>query len=293
LSALDVRAYLGRLGVRDPGAPSVEALHVLHRAHVERIPYENLEIQLERPTTVDPVEAAERIVRRGRGGYCYHLNGAFSELLGALGYRVTRHLGGVQRTHLDPPGATGNHMALTVDGLPHETCPAGVWFVDVGLGATLYEPLPLHEDVYRQGPFEYALRRSPAVAAGWRFDNDARAGFAGMDFRTEAAEIDDFAAMHEHLSTAPESRFVQVAVVQRRDEAGADVLCGLVLTRVGSAPAMRTLETRAEWFELLADLFGLGLADVGTAERERLWKRVLTAHTKYQSMLAPSGGSEP
>ncbi len=250
MSGLHVAGYLDRLGVPDPGPPSVESLHLLHRAHVERVPYENLEIQLGRPTTVDPVEASERIVGRRRGGYCYHLNGAFSALLLALGYRVIRHVGGVQRTDRDPAGATAGHLALTVEELPHETCPDGVWMADVGLGAALHEPLPLRAGTYRQGPFRYGLRPSDAEPGGWRFDQDAAGSFAGMDFRAERADMADFATMHEYLSTAPESGFVRVAVAQRRDSTGADVLRGLVLTRLGPDPAPQTIvDSRAEWYE--------------------------------------------
>ena len=275
--------YLDRLGLPAQGPPSIESLRRLHRAHVERVPYENLEIQLRRRTTIDPFESAERIVRLRRGGYCYHLNGAFSALLDALGFRVTRHIGGVQRTDRDPAGATGGHMALTVAGLPDETCPTGVWMVDVGLGAILYEPLPLGEGVYRQGPFEYRLRPSDAVPDGWRLDNDPKGSFVGMDFHTLPAELGDFAPMHEHLSTAPDSPFVRVAVVQRRHSAGADVLRGRILTRVGSEAADETLlQSEADWYEALADVFGLPLDDVGTAERKQLWDRVDAAHREFE-----------
>src|SRR3954469_25844344 len=90
-----VAAYLDRLGVPDPGEPSLRALRALHRAHVECVPYEVLDVQLGRPTTVDPKESVRRVLG-GRGGYCVQLNGAFSELLAALGYDVTWHRAGVQ-----------------------------------------------------------------------------------------------------------------------------------------------------------------------------------------------------
>ena len=226
-------------------------------------------------------------MRWRRGGYCYHLNGAFSALLAALGYRVTRHIGGVQPTDRDPPRATGGHMALTVDGLPDETCADGVWMADVGLGAALYEPVPLREGTYRQGPFEYHLRRSEALPDGWRFDNDPRGSFVGMDFHARPAEIADYAAMHEYLSTAPESPFVRVATVQRRDSAGADVLRGLVLSRLGPDSTETILQSQSEWYEALAAGFGLLLEDVETAEREQLWERVTAAHREYER-LAPA-----
>src|SRR5215831_4615258 len=95
-TSIDVAGYLRRLRLPElaGAAPSAESLFALHRAHAELVPYETLEIWLGRPTTVDPVESVARILR-GRGGYCFHLNGAFSALLTVLGYRVTRHLGGV------------------------------------------------------------------------------------------------------------------------------------------------------------------------------------------------------
>ena len=283
VSGVDVGGYLHRLGLRDPGPPSVDSLRRLHMAHVERVPYENLEIQLGRRTTVEPLEAVERIVRRRRGGYCYHLNGAFSELLRELGYVVERHVGGVQRTDADPARANSGHLALTVSGLPHDTCPEGVWLADVGLGSALHEPLPLHEGTYRQGPFEYRLRVSDAEPGGWRFDHDPRGSFVGMDFRAQYAEMTDFSAMHEYLSTAPESSFVRVAIVQRRDPAGVHVLRGAVLTRLGADPAPQImLESPTQWYAALAEVFGLALDDVNAGERERLWRRVAAVHEEYE-----------
>lgn len=284
---LDVGGYLDRLGLSDSGPPSVESLHRLHAAHVEHVPYESLEIQLGRRTTVDPVEAAERIVRRRRGGYCYHLNGAFSALLRALGYDVTRHIGGVQLTAAHTAGATGNHLALTVAGLPHNTCPDGVWLADVGLGSALYEPLPLRAGTYRQGPFECRVRPSNAEPGGWRFDNDPKGGFVGMDFRAERAEMPDFASMHEYLSTSPDSGFVRVAVVQRRDRSQAQVLRGLVLSRIDEDGVSTTLlGSPIQWYGALAEVFDLSLDDVSPAERDGLWRRVLAAHDEYERSLS-------
>src|SRR5918996_3468326 len=186
-----IGGYLRRLGVAHPSAPSVTALRTLHRMHVEGVPYEALDIQLQRPTSLDPFVSARRIVRDHRGGYCYHLNGAFSVLLRALGYTVMWHRAGVQNRS-DPvaPGAEwANHLTLTVHGLNSDDCPSGVWLVDVGLGDALHDPLPLHPGSYRQGPFSYRLRRSDREPGGWRFDHDPAGSFAGMDFRLQPATV--------------------------------------------------------------------------------------------------------
>jgi N-hydroxyarylamine O-acetyltransferase len=272
--------YLRRLGLDHPGAPSVAALRTLHRAHVEQVPYEALDIQLQRPTSIDPVESARRIASCHRGGYCYHLNGAFSLLLRALGYTVMWHRAGVQNhSDADAPGvAWANHLTLTVHGLSSDDCPAGVWLVDVGLGDALYEPLPLSPGRYRQGPFRYRLRRSDREPGGWRFDHDPMGSFAGMDFRLQPATVDDFAERHRYLSTSPHSGFVRTCCVLRRDATGIEFLRGRVLGRVGSHGYRRTIDTQAEWFEALADVFDLPVPDIGPRERRDLWNRVRRAH---------------
>jgi N-hydroxyarylamine O-acetyltransferase len=275
---MDVAGYLRRLGIDDPGPPTAANLDVLHRAHVERIAYEAIEIQLGRPTTVDPHEAAERIITRQRGGYCYHLNGAFSLLLRELGYDVTWHRGGVQnRSDPEPVRATGNHLALTVTGLPSDENPDGEWFVDAGLGDALHRPLPLVEGRYEQGPFTYALRPSDTEPGGWHFDHDPSGSFVGMDFRPTEATQQDFQARHHYLSTSPDSPFVRTCSIQRRDATGVDALTGCVLHRIPGGEAT-TLDTEDEWFGAIREVFGMPLDDT---DRAALWRRVRTAHEAW------------
>ena len=282
--SLDTAAYLRRLRVAHPGPPSVAGLHALHAAHVERIPYEVIEIALQRPTTVDPHDSARRILDRWRGGYCYHLNGAFSLLLGALGYDVVWHQAGVQnRDEAVAPGPDrANHLALTVHGLPSQACPSGDWLVDVGLGDALHEPLPLHEGSYVQGPMTFTIRPSEVEPGSWRLDHDERGGFAGMDFRAARATTADFEAHHEFLSTSPESSFVRTCAVERRDAGGVDALAGCVLRRVDDAAvAPRTLQTADEWFGALREVFDLPLDDLDATDRAALWARVRAAHESW------------
>ncbi|HET8595363.1 MAG TPA: arylamine N-acetyltransferase, partial [Intrasporangium sp.] len=78
-----------------------------------------------------------RIALHGRGGYCYHLNGAMGLLLSSLGYSVCGHVGGVHGPEGPNPGAMGNHLVLTVVLPPSDDNPGGVWYVDGGLGDAL------------------------------------------------------------------------------------------------------------------------------------------------------------
>jgi N-hydroxyarylamine O-acetyltransferase len=270
-------AYLSRLGLeREP--PSAEGLARIHRAHVERVPYETLWIHLGERWTVDPAASLDRIAGRRRGGYCYHLNGALSELLRDLGYDVVRHVGGVHGPDGPAEADLGNHLVLTVRGLPTDEHPDGTWYVDAGLGDALHDPLPLRAGTYRSGPFRFVLEETPGGVGDWHLAHDPAGGFTGMAWRSAPAGMAAFADRHAHLSTSPESGFVRVLTAQRRDATGVDSLKGLVLKRAGDGATSRTLETEAEWTAALADLFGLVVDD---DRRDALWGRLTTAHEAW------------
>jgi N-hydroxyarylamine O-acetyltransferase len=273
---LDVDGYLRRLHVSHPGPPAVDRLFALHRAHAAIVPYENLEIQLGRPTTIDPYDSAERIIAGG-GGYCFHLNGAFALLLETLGYDVSRHVGGVFSRRRTPTEVGGDHLALTVR-LGEQS-----WFVDVGLGNALYEPMPLQAGLVRQGPFFYRLEPSPIVAGGWRFRHAENAeSFAGMDFGLAAVTMDAFTAKHRELSTSPTSTFVNVAQVGRRTATGFDFLFGCYCSTYDETGLHKRVLTCAdEWFGVVSDVFGLPMADLDAVMRAALWKRLWAGHERH------------
>ncbi|MDI2126925.1 arylamine N-acetyltransferase family protein [Yinghuangia seranimata] len=281
MRTIDVHGYLTRLGLDDiPGPPSSELLFALHRAHVERVAYEGLHAQFGDPASIDPTASVERIAA-GRGGYCFHLNGAFAALLEHLGFHVTRHAGGVQPRFEDPPGVLGNHLALTV------RVDARDWFVDVGLGDGIYEPLPLRAGVYDQGPFSYALAPSDVVPGGWRFTHDPRGSFPRMDFARETTEMDAFAEKHEWLSTSPESSFVRTCAILRRDAKGTDSLTGCALRRIDASGETTTyLTTERDWYAAVADVFGLPLTDLTPEDRHKLWDRVHATHLDWEAARA-------
>jgi N-hydroxyarylamine O-acetyltransferase len=276
----DRDAYLARLGL-EAEPPSVEALFTLHRAQVERVTYETLWIHLGERWGIGVAESVARIARRGRGGYCYHLNGAFGALLGSLGYDVSRHVGGVH----GPGGATEdsmtNHLVLTVGGLPTDANPHGTWYVDAGLGDALHEPLPLIAGPYRQDPFDFVLDETPGAVGDWHLTHDPAGGFAGMSWRSAPAGMGAFAEWHAWLSTSPDSGFVRVLTAQRRDRSGVDILRGLSLKRIGHQASASTLTTRAELADVLRDLFSLDVSPISDEEWDALWARVHAAHVAW------------
>jgi arylamine N-acetyltransferase len=259
----------------------VDALIRLHRAQVEQVPYETLWIHAGQRWGVDLAESVARIANVRRGGYCFHLNGAFSVLLESLGYAVTRHVGGVH----GPVGATeqemANHLVLTVTDLPTDAHPEGTWYVDAGLGDALHEPAPLAVGPVVQPPFSMRLDQTPGDIGDWHLTHDTAGGFAGMAWRSGPATIDAFREKHEWLSTAPESGFVRVLTVQQRDATGVDILRGLVLTRVGDGASSIDIATQAELEDVLSDLFHLDLTTVEPELMSAMWDRFHREHARW------------
>jgi hypothetical protein len=75
----------------------------------------------------------------------------------------------------------------------------------------------------------------------------------------------------------------------RRDATGIDMLRGCVLERIGTSNEQRTLETQAEWFAALADVFDLPLLDVDATARNALWNRVRWAHHAWLESRKAAG----
>jgi N-hydroxyarylamine O-acetyltransferase len=280
--------YLARLGV-EREVPSAGALRRLHNAHVERVPYETVWIHMGERYGCAADESLARIARTSRGGYCFHLNGAFSELLAGLGYDVIRHVGGVHGPEGPSESAMTNHLVLTVHGLPSGDNPTGDWYVDVGLGDALYDPLPLRSGVYEQPPFRLELTETPGDVGDWHLTHDPKGSFPGMSWRSAPTGLAAFAATNRELSSSPESGFVKILSVQRRRPRGVDILRGLLLARVGEDAQERTLESRAELTEALAGVFGFDLDEFTSDGLDALWERVHSAHLTWEAKKVDGG----
>src|SRR5262249_42653824 len=133
---VNVDAYLDRIAYRGPRDVSLETLRDLHRAHLLSTPFENLDIHASCPIVLDARHLYEKIVRRGRGGFCYELNGLFALLLRELGFRVTLLSAGVARD-AGGFGPDFDHLALRVE---LETA----WLADVGFGES-FDPVSFDE----------------------------------------------------------------------------------------------------------------------------------------------------
>jgi len=127
----DFGAYLGRIGLERPGADAT-GLRGLQEAHMRSIAFENFDPLLGNVPALGLGELFDKIVRRGRGGYCFEQNGLFEAALNAAGFATRRMLARV-RMRFGPEGAR-SHLVLRVD------IGSEAWLADAGFGG----PGPLH-----------------------------------------------------------------------------------------------------------------------------------------------------
>lgn len=82
LSKEDVEKYLTRLGILEIQPPTLDFLFELHRAHVEKISWQILDIFTRKPVGINIKQSIE-LMTNNRSGYCFHLNGAFVVISGS------------------------------------------------------------------------------------------------------------------------------------------------------------------------------------------------------------------
>lgn len=164
--------YLTRIGHDGALQPDLATLTALHRAHVDKIPFEGLDPLLGRPVELDAASIQDKLLDRGRGGYCFEQNALFKAALETIGFKVTG-LGARVRWMAPPESPLGpkTHMLLKVD------LADGPYLADVGFGACLLDsPLRLITDVeqrtamgtYRLTEADGLFALSARRAADWR-----------------------------------------------------------------------------------------------------------------------------
>lgn len=146
---IDLDAYFRRIGYTGDRSPTLETVTALHWHHVRAIPFENLNPLLGRPVVIDPEALQAKLVRGGRGGYCYEQNGLFSQVLTALGFEVTGLAARVLWNQRPEAPIARTHMLLRVE------IDGRAYLADVGFGGqTLTGPLLLEAGIEQSTPHE-------------------------------------------------------------------------------------------------------------------------------------------
>ncbi len=257
LAAVDLDAYFGRIGYAGKRTPTLETLRAIHVRHTVAIAFENLSPLLKIPVRLDPESLEHKLVRSGRGGYCYEQNLLFSHVLNALGFRVAGLVAAVLWNA--PKGAIPprTHMLLRVD------LPEGRYIADVGFGAlTLTGPLRLQTGIEQVTPHEpFRLTRAGGDFVMQAKLCDAWTALYRFDLREQ--RLPDYEITNWYYSHHPESRFVTSLMAAR---AAPDCRYALLNNefaehRLHGGTKRRVLTSAAEIRKTLEQKFDLTLPD--------------------------------
>lgn len=239
--AVDLDAYLERVGYAGPLTPDIEVLRALHERHPDAIAFEAIDVLLDRGVDLSPAAVDEKLIRRGRGGYCYEHNGLFKRVLTTLGYDVeglSARVRWLLPAGAAPPART--HMALRVrlDGVS--------WLVDVGFGTCVLtepirmdtvEPQATRHDTFRIFPFGTNLLLQVLRDGVW---------LPVYELSTEPQVEADYETANWFTSTHPSSPFRNNLIAARTTPEARHALLGGRLT-------VRTPDGRSERRILDAD----------------------------------------
>jgi N-hydroxyarylamine O-acetyltransferase len=210
-SGVDLDAYFERIGYTGARSVSADTLAAIHLHHPRAIPFENLNPLLRWPVRLDVPSLQQKLVRGGRGGYCYEHNLLLSHVLQQLGFRVRELAARVLWNVPEGIVRARSHMLLLVD-LDERR-----YVADVGFGGlTLTAPLRLEADIEQRTPHE-TFR---VIAAGDGFVMQARVGGSWRSlyaFDLQAQLLADYEVVNWYLCNHPSSHFITGLIAARAD----------------------------------------------------------------------------
>lgn len=267
---MDIDAYLARIGLQARPPATLAGLKAVHRAHLLAIPYENLDVQLRRPVTIERPAIYKKIVEQGRGGWCYEMNGMLGWALAELGFHVTRATGSVMR-EMFGDATNGNHLVLRVE------LPEGIYLADVGFGDGPRDPVPVATGAFRSEGFEFNMHR--VDSQWWRLHSHSLGAAPSFDFDLSPADESKLAAQCDTLQSDPQSHFRLNLFCFRHTPGGVTSLRGRVLRKVTpNGYEERVLADADDLMDALVNHIGVNLPEART-----LWPAVVARHEEVMA----------
>jgi N-hydroxyarylamine O-acetyltransferase len=252
---IDLDAYFARTGYTGSRAPTLETLHGLVAAHIQTIPFENIDVLLGRPIELEPDKIMQKLVHDRRGGYCFEQNTLLLEVLTVLGYRVQPLSARVryQRPRDYTPART--HLLVRVE--LEES-----WLADVGVGSmSPTAALRLAEHGEQATPHEprRLLRENDRIYHQARLGDDWH---DIAELTLEEMPVIDRIVANWYTSTHPQSHFKHRLTVARATATGRISILNDELTiRTGARSEKQRIESPEHLLRLLDEHFGISLTE--------------------------------
>ena len=239
--------YCSRLGLETLPPATAEGLAVLQLAQRQAIPFENIDVLLDREIRIDADSVFAKLVSDRRGGYCFEQNILMASAVTAMGIAVRPVLARVWLNADSMPPLT--HMALRA------TLDDGEWLMDAGFGGGYCPPIRLIDGATAVGPdgSNYVLSHDAQI--GWMLERSYK-GTVTRQFGFDLAEVfpADIALSNHWTSTHPSSRFTNHLIVNRISNDGRVSLTDQKLDRTDGA---ETVDSPTRLVEILEYEFSL------------------------------------
>ena len=218
---MNIKKFYERVGLaaNTEAEISYEFLKKLQQAALYTIPYENIDLVEGKIAVLDADEVFEKVVIRGRGGYCFELNCMFEKILSQLGFVTERYLARFWKGECGVPIRRHRLTGVYLDGERY--------IVDIGIGAVAPRiPLLLKEGIVQ----EY-------FGESYRFEREADFGWVLYElyhgewkryysFTEEKQFDDDFISPAFYCDRHPDSKFNKSYIIAMKTPNGRKTLSG-------------------------------------------------------------------
>lgn len=259
--AADLTAYLDRIGYSGPVAADLATLRALQGHQLASLAFENLDPLFRRTPDLSAAGLIAKLVRGGRGGYCYEQNNLLLGMLQRIGFDAHGLMGRVRW------GSPADNLTPRSHMMIHVTLPDGPYLVDAGFGGmTPTGPLRFVPDIVQETPHEpfRLLHEGPSNGGDWLLQAEV-AGTWNDIYRFDLnPQIPiDYKASNYYLANSDESFFRQ-GVIAARHVPGKRMALGngsFTVYPTGQAPQRHALGDGNAVCDVLEREFGIRLPD--------------------------------
>lgn len=260
--AIDLDTYFQRIGYSGDRTPTLKTLQSIHQHHAEAIAFENLNPFLKQPVLLEITSLQKKLVREGRGGYCFEQNLLLRSVLIVLGFQVTNLAARVLWNLPEGTITPRSHMLLQVD------IDGEKYIADVGFGGlTLTAPLSLTPDIEQSTPHEpFRLIATDHIYIMQAYIGQEWKSLYRFDLQEQ--QIPDYEVSNWYVCTHPNSLFVTTLIAARPDTDCRYALRNNQLTThyLDGRTERRLLGTVTELRTTLEDVFGLKLPAIANLD---------------------------
>jgi N-hydroxyarylamine O-acetyltransferase len=255
---MDVLHYLKHINV-DEGdyVPTLELLQEIHRKHLLKVPFENLDIIFGRKLSMNTEDIYNKIVLDKRGGICFETNTLMYSVLQELGYNVKRISGrfwNIEKSEWNPEFS---HLALIISINKTE------FLVDVGVGGGFLEPIQIKNgQTYSDANGSYQVVKVVDNEFFLRHleENEWK---DLLQFQTISRNENDFYEQCDYYQTSKETFFTQKRLVSKPTLNGKVTLTDNVLkVTENSQVTITELKDEEEWKRVLQNSFGINIDEL-------------------------------